>query len=67
MFTTSHHNLKTQILLDTRNNTMHMLIEGELAVKFHTIDVGVWTSANGNHRQDQVTKGRVHSPGPTNN
>ena len=46
-----------------RNNTTHMVFEGELAVKLHTKVVVVGTSANGNPRQDLVTMGRVHSPG----
>ena len=38
-----------------------MVFEGEGAVKLHAKNVMV-----GNHRQDQVTMGRVHSPGSTN-
>ena len=43
-----------------------MVFECEFAVKLHANDVEVWTSANGNPRQDEVTIGRVHSPGSTN-
>ena len=44
----------------------HMVFEGEPAVKLHTMNVAVVTSSNGNPRQDQITMGRVHSPGSTN-
>ena len=57
----------TNTLRDARNNTTHMVFEGELSVKLHTKDVDVWTSTNENHREDQVTIGRVHSPGSTSN
>ena len=48
------------------NNITHMVFEGELAVKLHTKDVEVGTSSDRNPRQDQVTVGRAHSPGSTN-
>ena len=50
-----------------RYNTTHMVIEGEINVKIHAKDAEVGLCANGNPRQDQVTMGRVHSPGSTNN
>ena len=62
-YTTSRYQLS---LRHTGNNTTHM-VEYELAVKLHAMDVEVGTSAIGNPRQDQVTMGRVHSPGSTNN
>ena len=43
-----------------------MDFESELAVKLHAKDVEVGTSSDNNPRQDQVTMGRVHSPGSTN-
>ena len=46
---------------------MHMVFEGELAVKHHAKAVEVGTSSDRNHRQDQVIMGRVHSSGSTNN
>ena len=45
---------------------MHMVFKGEPAVKLHTKNVKVATIENGNTRQDQVTIGRVDSPGSTN-
>ena len=45
---------------------MHMVFEGELAVKLHAKDVEVVTSSDRNPRPDKVTIGRVHSPGSTN-
>ena len=43
----------------------HMVFGGESAVKLHAKNVKVGTSANGNHRLDQVTMGRVDTPGST--
>ena len=45
-----HQSQYTNSLRDTRNNTMHMVFEGELAVKLHAKDVKVGTSANKNTR-----------------
>ena len=56
-----HQPQNTNSLRDTRDNT----IEGDPAVKLHIKNIEVGTSANGNPRQDQVTLGRVHSPGST--
>ena len=53
-------------LRDTGDDTMHMVFEGEPAVKFHAMNVKVGTSTNGNRRQDQVTISRVDHPGSTN-
>ena len=53
----------TNYLRDTRDNTTHMVFEGEPAVKLHSENVEVGTSANGNPRQDHVATGGVHSPG----
>ena len=53
-------------LRDTGDNTTHMVFEGEPAFKLHEKNVKVGTSANGNHRQDQVTMLRVDSPGSNN-
>ena len=47
----------TEYLRDTGDNTTHMVFEGEPAVKFHSKNIEVGTSANGNPRQDQVTMG----------
>ena len=47
-------NLKMAILW--RDNTAHMVFEGELAVKLHAKDVEVGTSGNENSRQDKVSK-----------
>ena len=49
-------------LRDKRDNIVHMVFEGEPAVKLHDKNIEVGTSANENPRQDQVTMGRVHSP-----
>ena len=43
-----------------------MVFKCEFAVKLHAKDVKVWISSDRNPRKDQVTKGRVHSPGSTN-
>ena len=43
-----------------------MVFKFEPAVKLHAKNVKVGTGANGNPRQDQVTMGRVDSPGSTN-
>ena len=53
-------------LIDTGDNTMHMVFVGEPAVKLHVKYIEVGTSTNLNPRQDQVTIERVHSPGSTN-
>ena len=45
---------------------MHMVFKGELAVKLQAKDVKVGTGLIRNTRQDQVTMGRVRSPGFTN-
>ena len=60
-----HQPQNTNSLRDTRDNTMHMVFEGDPAVKLHVKNIEVGTSANGNPRQDQVTMRRVHSPGST--
>ena len=60
-----HQPQNTSSLRDTRNSISHMVFESESVVKLHAMDVEVGTSANGNHRQDQVTMGRGHSPGST--
>ena len=38
---------------------MHIVFEGELAVKLHAKDVEVGTSSDRNSRQDQVTMGEL--------
>ena len=43
-------------LRDMGNKTMHMVLEGELAVKLHAMDVEVGTSPDRNQRQDQKVK-----------
>ena len=55
-----------QFLRDTRDNTAHMVFEGEPAVKLQSKNIEVGTRANGNPIQDQVTMGRVHSRGSAN-
>ena len=62
----SHQSQNTNALRDTRDNTTHMVFEGETAVKLHAKNVEVVTRTNGKPRQDLVTMGRVHSPGSTN-
>ena len=62
---TLHQRQNTNTLRDTGDNTTHMVLDCEPA-KLHTKNVMVGTSANGNSRQDQVTMGRVESPGSTN-
>ena len=57
----TNHNQNINSLRDMRDNTTHMVFEGEPAVKLHAKNVEVGTSANGNPRQDQVTMGRVDS------
>ena len=47
-------------------STTHMVFEGEFAVKFHSKDFKVGTSANINPRKDQVTVRRVRSHGSAN-
>ena len=37
---------------------MHMVVEGELAVKLYANDVEFGTTVNGNRRQDKVIMGR---------
>ena len=61
-----HQPQNTNSFKDTGDNTTHMVFEGEPAVKLHAMNVKVWTSANGNPRQDRVTMGSVDSPGSTN-
>ena len=51
-----HQPQNTNSLRDVRDNTTHMVLEGELGIKLHKNDEVV-TSANGNPRQDQVTTG----------
>ena len=63
---TLHQPQNTNSLRDTGDKKTHMVFEGEPAVKFHTKNIVVGTSANGNYRQDQVIMGRVHNPGSTN-
>ena len=60
---TLHQPKKANSLRDTGDNTTHMVIKGEPAVKLHAKNVKVGTSANGNPRQYQVTMGRVDSRG----
>ena len=50
---TLHQPQNTNSLRDTRDDTKHMVIEGEPAVEHHTKNVEIGTSANGNPRQDQ--------------
>ena len=59
---TLHQPQNKNSLRETRDNTTYMVFEDEPAVKLYAKNVEVGTSANGNHRQDQVTMGRVHSP-----
>ena len=40
-------------LRDTRNNSTHMVFEGELAVKLHAHDVAVRTITNGSPKTSQ--------------
>ena len=61
-----HQPQNTNSLRDTGDNTTHMVFEGEPAINLHAKNVKVGTISNGNPRQDQVTMGRVHSPGSTN-
>ena len=61
-----HQPQNTNSLRDTGDDTTYMVFEGEPAAKLHTYNVEVVTSANGNPRHDQVTMGRVQSPGSTN-
>ena len=61
-----HQPQNTNSLRDTGNNTMHMVFEGELAVKLQAKDVKVGTSSDRNPRQDQVTMGRFRSAESTN-
>ena len=61
-----HQPQNTNSMRDKRDNTAHMVFEGEHAVEFHVQSIQVGTSANGNPRQDQVTMGRVHCPTFTN-
>ena len=42
-----------------------MVFKGEPAVKLHAKNVKVGTSVNWNPRYDQITMGRVDSPGTT--
>ena len=59
-------NFKIPILRDTRDNTAHMVFEGEPAAKLHAKNIEIGSSANGNSTQDQVTMERIHTPGSTN-
>ena len=45
---------------------MHIIFEGELAVKLHAKDVEVVASSDRNSRQDQETMWIAYSPGSTN-
>ena len=63
---TSHQPQNTVSLRDTGDNTTHMVVECELAVKLDAKDVEVGTSSDRNPRQYQVTIGRVLSPGSAN-
>ena len=47
-----HQPQNSNSLRDKRDNTTHMVLEGELAVKLHAKNIEVETSANGNLRQD---------------
>ena len=47
-----HQPQNTNSLKDPGDNTMHMVFEGEPAVKLHAKYVKVGTNANGNSRQD---------------
>ena len=58
-----HHPKNTYSPIDKRNDTTHMVLEGELAINLHANDIEVGTSASENPRQDQVILGRAHSPG----
>ena len=58
--------LNTNSSRDKRDNTAHMVFDGEPAVKLHAKNIEVGTSANGNPREEQVTMGRVHSSGSIN-
>ena len=49
-----------------RNNTTHMVFEGQLAIKNYAKDVKFGTIADRNHRLHNVTMGRVLSSGSTN-
>ena len=61
-------NLKKQQQFFERHEKLstHMVFEVKLAVKLHAKDLEVGTSSDRNPRQDQVTTGRAHSPGSTN-
>ena len=63
---TLHQPENTNSLKDTGDDTTYMVYEGEPAVKLQMKNVEVGTSTNGNPTKDQVTMGRVHSPGSTN-
>ena len=62
----AHQPQNTNSLRDTGDNTTHMVFEGQSVVKLHAKNVKIRTRANGNPRQEQVTMGRVDSPGSTN-
>ena len=68
----AHQPQNTNSLIDTGDNTTHMVFEGESVVKLHAKNVEVGTGANLNPRQDQllgqdqVTMGRVNNLGSTN-
>ena len=61
-----HQPQNTNSLRETRDNTMHMVFKGKPAVKLYAKNINVWTIANGHPRQNQVSMGRVDSPGSTN-
>ena len=54
-----HQPQNTNSLRDTGNNTMHMVFDGELAVKLHAKDVEVGTSKDKNPRQGLVRKNLI--------
>ena len=54
-----HQPQNTNSSRDMRDNTIHMVCEGELSVKLHSKNVEAGTSANGNPTQDQVSIGQV--------
>ena len=62
---TLHQPQNINSLRDSGDNTTYMVFEGEPAVKLHTKNVDVGTSANENPRQHQVTMGTIYSPGLT--
>ena len=58
-----YHPQDTNSRRDSRHNTTHMTLKGELAVKPYTKNVKARVGQYGHIRQAQVTMGRVDSPG----